>query len=101
MQAKRQVSGLGNANRRRRTTEVNRGTWQSKRLSFFQHNVRLAASAKATRTAYDVTQWEMAEVFSVSTSAVACWESGKYSWPGGQKELHEYIQVVIQLAQGR
>jgi len=101
MKTKRATSGLGNANVvRRKTSKIVRGTWQARRLSFFQKNVRYAASAKATRTAMDVTQAEIAEEFGRSQGTVCNWESGKYSWPGGQAELDQYLFVIRKISRG-
>ncbi len=101
--------GLGDATRARRA-EVLRGEakqharpvtkreWRAKRIAFFQHNCRFAASAKATRAALNVTQAEVAKEFGVSQGTVCNWESGKYAWQGDAGELQQYLQVVARIS---
>ena len=68
------------------------------RVEFFKKNVRFAAAAKSTRTALEVTQQEAADYYSVSLAAVCNWESGKYSWKGGDQELFEYMTAMRRIA---
>jgi DNA-binding transcriptional regulator YiaG len=97
----RKTSGFGiahSANRNRKVKIVVMGTWKEKRLNFFKRNVRLAASAKATRTSLEVTQEEIAKHYGVTQGTVCNWESGKYSWPNGAAELFEYYSVIRKIA---
>jgi DNA-binding transcriptional regulator YiaG len=94
MRAARSDIGIQHAKSKRRTQLIDRKSWRFKRIAFFQRNVRFAASAKAYRTAMDVTQEEVAAEFDVNQTCVGNWESGKYSWPGDKEELAEYIKVI-------
>lgn len=102
MKSKGANMGLGDARaKQRRNGRINiitKATWAVKRVEFFKHNVRFAAAAKATRTALEVSQQEVAVYFGVSQGAVCCWESGKYSWANGEKELFEYMSACRAIA---
>lgn len=104
MKTRQANMGLGDAvssRRNARVKKVERKSWRFKRIVFFQRNVRKAAAAKAFRTSMDVTQWEMGQYFGVHQGTVCNWESGVYSWPGGQRELVDYIHAVERVAKGR
>lgn len=103
MKTKQANLGLGDArssHRNRRVRGVAKVTWAVARVDFFKKNVRFSASAKATRTALEVTQQEVADFYEVSQGTVCNWESGKYSWPGGETELFEYMNHVRRIANG-
>jgi DNA-binding transcriptional regulator YiaG len=94
--------GLGDArsmNRNRRVKHMPQKSWSETRMAQFRRNVRFSASAKATRTALEVTQAEIAEYFGVCQGSVCNWESGKYNWQGGEKELFEYMTICRQISQ--
>jgi DNA-binding XRE family transcriptional regulator len=86
------------SHRNRRVFSVAKGGWSEKRLDFFKRNIRYSASAKSTRTVLQVTQEEVAKYFGVTNGTVCNWESGKYSWPDGEKELFEYMTICRQIA---
>jgi len=102
MKTKNANLGLGDArgkNRRnKRIKHITKANWGARRVEFFKNNVRFAAAAKATRTAMEVTQQEVATAYGVSQGTVCNWESGKYSWPLGEKELFEYFQTIHLIA---
>ncbi|MGW8177698.1 MAG: hypothetical protein ACWGQW_02720 [bacterium] len=102
MKTKNANLGLGDARgrsrRNKRVKQVTKANWGAQRVEFFKKNVRFAAAAKATRTAMEVTQQEVAVTYGVSQGTVCNWESGKYSWPGGETELFEYFQTINLIA---
>lgn len=95
------VARIGNASPKRRNsrvTSVSGKSWAETRMLQFRRNVRFASSAKATRTALEVTQTEVAEAYSVHPITVCIWESGKYNWSGGEQELFEYMTTCREIA---
>lgn len=93
--------GLGDArpaNRNKKVKPVGKTEWAVSRNLFFKKNVRLSAAAKATRTACEITQAEVAEYYEVTQGTVCNWESGKYGWPGGAQEMWDYQQVIQNIA---
>jgi len=101
MRAVRSDKGRQHASKKRRTllfTGADQKEWKFKRKAYFNRNVNFAAAARATRTALDVTQAEIAREFGCSVGAVTNWESGCYGWPGGASELEHYQQICAQIA---
>ena len=97
MKTKAANLGLGDSRKSRRNARVRaviKTTWAVQRVEKFKSNVKKSAAAKATRTAMEVTQQEVADYYGVSQGSVCNWESGKYMWPGKEQELFEYLQAI-------
>lgn len=82
----------------RRVRRINAADWKRERNAKLRRNVHYAAAAKATRTALEVTQAQVARRMRRSVQSIYNRESGFYFWAGGAEELTEYQRLCMEIA---
>jgi DNA-binding XRE family transcriptional regulator len=84
--------------RNRRVRQIDRDAWKQERYVRMRRSVNFASAAKATRTALEVTQAEVAEALDLSLASIVNRENGFHAWSGGQEELAAYQRTCMKIA---